>query len=208
MRRKIKLAITGLNATKLVEKSFRIISMMTGNASFPTPTPSLADLTAATEALATASVPASGGDRHAILLRKDQEVVVANMLRTLGAYVTVEANGDGAVITSSGFELQRLPEPQSSISRPVDFVSERGKHSGGVELSWKSVLGAQSYVIDMTTGEPKDPLAVWTTVAITTKVKARFDNMEIGQFFYYRVKAIGRNSESPWSDISMVMAAA
>ena len=208
MRRKIKLEITGLNATLLIEKSFRIISKMTGNASFPTPTPSMADLTAATKDLAEAARIASGGDRQAILIRKDKERVVANMLRTLGAYVTVEGNGDGSVLDSSGFELQRLPEPQPPIGRPTGLVTERGAHAGAITVGWKSVKGAMSYVLQVSTvGKPlvEDD---WTPALLTTKVKVGFPNMEIGKYFYYRVKAIGRNSESPWSNVSRVMPAA
>lgn len=181
---------------------------MTGNASFPNPTPSLADLTVATEDLATAASIAAGGDREAILVRDQKKLVVANMLRTLGAYVTVEGDGDGAILASSGFELQNLPEPQAPLEAPLDFISERGKHSGQINLTWKLVKGALSYVIHVTTGNPNDPQAVWTTAGITTKVKTSFDNMELGSFYAHRVRAIGRNSESPWSDVSVVQAAA
>ena len=184
-----------------------MISKMTGNASFPSPTPSLADLTTANEALKAAETAASGGDRNAIMIRNDQQLVVANMMRTLAAYISMEANGDGALITSTGFELQRLPEPLPSITRPIDFLTNRGNHTGEVELTWKSVKGAQSYLVEMTLTDPSEK-AAWTTVAITSRVKTKLENLEIGKFFYFRVKAIGRSSESSWSDISMVMTAA
>ncbi len=208
MRRKIKLGLSGLNASKLSEKAGTIVSKMTGNASFPTPTPSLADLTTAYEALDAAAIAASGGDRDAILLRSKQELVVANMLRTIASYVTMESDGDGATIASSGFDLQRLPEPLPMLVRPVDFKTLRGQHEGEVELSWKSVRGAMSYVIEMTTSDPSAPDTVWSAAAITTKVKYRFENLPIGNFYYYRMKAVGRKNESAWSDISMVMTAA
>ena len=208
MRRKIKLGLAGLNASKLMNKVTVIVTKMTGNVNFPDPTPSLADLTTANEALSAANTAASSGDRDAILLRNNQEQVVANMLRTLASYITMVSNGDGAIIQSSGFELQNLPEPQPNLTRPADVKSVRGQQAGEVEVSWKSVQGAMSYLVEMTTGEPSDPASVWTTVAITTKVKAIFSNLDIGNFYYYRVRALGRNNESSWSDISMVMTAA
>ena len=207
MRRKLRLGLVALNATKLSKKADIVISKMTGNASFPSPTPSLADLTTANEALKAAETAASGGDRNAIMIRNDQQLVVANMMRTLAAYISMEANGDGALITSTGFELQRLPEPLPSITRPIDFLTNRGNHTGEVELTWKSVKGAQSYLVEMTLTDPSEK-AMWTTVAITSRVKTKLENLEIGKFFYFRVKAIGRSSESSWSDISMVMTAA
>lgn len=208
MRRKIKLEVSGLNASKLITKSFRAITKMTGNASFPNPTPSLADLTTATEELVQATQVAAGGDRQAILIRDQKKQNVANMLRILGSYVTVAADGDGPILASSGFDLQNLPEPQPTITRPVDFVSERGKHVGEVNVTWQSVKGARLYIVEMTNADPSDPQAVWKEERTTAQAKANFMYTQIGSFFSYPVKAIGRNSESPWSDISVVMTAA
>lgn len=208
MRRKIKLALAGINAAALIEKSGILITKLTGNANFPSPTPSLADLTAAVTELTSATIAASRGDRELILIRKEQENVVANMIRTLAGYVTMTADGNGAKIASAGFELVKLPEPQPAITRPIDFKAIRGAQTGEVELSWRLVRNAASYVVEMTTGDPQLPETVWATAAITTKVKINFENLNVGQYYYYRVKAIGRNSESPFSDISLVMTAA
>src|SRR5690606_27317378 len=208
MRRKIKLDISGLNAAKLIEKAGTVVTRMTDNANFPSPTPSLAELTAAYEALAAAAVIAGRGDREAISARKEQELIVANMLRNIAAYIVLMADGNGTILLSSGFEIQSLPEPQPELSRPINFKAVRGAHEGEVDLGWKSVKGAMTYVVGMTTDDPKDPTAKWTNEALTTKVKVKFENMGIGNFLTFRVKAVGRNNESPWSDISMVMTAA
>lgn len=207
MRRKIKLALAGVNAAALIEKCGTLITKLTDNANFPSPTPSLAELTAAVTELTSATIAASKGDRELILVRREQEIVVANMIRNLAGYVTMTADGNGAKIASAGFELVKLPEPQPAISRPVDFKAQRGAHTGEVELSWRLVRNAATYVVEMTTGDPQLPETTWATAAITTKVKIKFSDLNVGQFYYYRVKAIGRNSESPFSDISLVMTA-
>ncbi len=130
------------------------------------------------------------------------------MRRNLAGYVTMTADGNGAVIVSAGFELARLPEPQPAVTRPVDFKAVRGAHTGEVELIWRTVRTAGSYVVEMITADPSLPGTEWTSVAITTKVKIKFERLSIGQYYYYRVKAVGRNNESPFSDVSLVMTAA
>ena len=207
MRRKIKLALAGINAAGLIEKCGTLVTKLAGNANFPSPTPSIADLTTALTELTSATIAASRGDRELIIVRKDKERVVADMIRTLAGYITMTAEGDGAKIISSGFDLAKLPEPQPALSRPVSFKAERGRHTGEVELSWRLVRNAASYVVEMTTSDPQLAETKWTTAAITTKVKVKFADLNVGEFYYYRVKAIGRNSESIYSDISLVMTA-
>jgi len=70
------------------------------------------------------------------------------------------------------------------------------------------VRNAASYVMEMITADPSLPGKGWTSVAITTKVKIKFERLSIGQYYYYRVKAVGRNNESPFSDVRLVMTAA
>lgn len=90
--------LAGASAAMLIEKCSTIISKMRGNVNYPSPTPSLADLTAANEALSAAAIAASRGDRELILVRKGHQQIVANMLRNLAGYVTMTADGDGAIL--------------------------------------------------------------------------------------------------------------
>lgn len=207
MKRQIKIGLSGLNASALIAKTEHIVAAMTGNANFPNPTPDLADLNAAKQALKDATRAAKFGDKRAILDRKDKEGVVKDLLRQLASYITMTANGDGAMIASSGFEVRRLPEPMPRLTRPLGFEAIRGEHSGTAVLEWKSVRGSQTYLIEVTTSDPGTSEAVWTTAAITTKVKHRIENLERGKYYWYRVMAIGRNTTSTYSDVSLLFAA-
>jgi len=208
MRRKIKLDLSGITAAKLIERIGTVVTKMTGNAHFPSPTPTLAELTDAMVALTSATVAASGRDRDAVLIRKQHELVVANLLRNLAGYITMTANGDGAIIASSGFELAKIPEPQPALSRPENFKARRGANTGEVEVSWRSVRNALNYEVEMTNGDPAIPTTEWEHVRTTAQVKVLFTGLGIGNFFSYRVKAVGRHGESPYSDVSVVMTAA
>lgn len=180
---------------------------MMGNANFPTPTPDLADVTTAKQELKVTATAAAFGDKRAILERNNKVVIVMDLVRQLASYVTLIANGNGAIIASSGFEVRRLPEPVPPLARPLSFEANRGSHSGSAILEWKSVRGSQTYIIEVTTSDPATSDADWTTAAITTKVKHRIENLERGKYYWYRVMAIGRKTTSAYSDVSLLYAA-
>lgn len=207
MKRQIKIGLSGLNAAGLISKTNNIVAAMTGNADFPTPTPELTAIIAANSELQTAAEAAVYGDSRVILNRKNKQVIVEDLLRQLAAYVMMTANGDGAMIATSGFELRRLPEPMPPLAKPLSFVANRGTHDGSADLEWKSVRGSQSYIVEVSTSDPSVGTGNWTTAAITTKVKLKIENLTKGTYYWYRVMAVGRNSTSAYSDVSLLFAA-
>lgn len=207
MKRQIKIGLSGLNAVDLIAKTNDIVAAMTGNANFPTPTPDLPALIAANTELQTAAEASRYGDSRMIENRKNKQVIVEDLLRQLAAYVTMTATGDGAILATSGFELRRVPEPMPPLARPLNFVANRGTHEGSADLEWKSVTGGLTYMIQVSTTDPTVSDDNWKTAAVTTKVKHRIENLTKGTYYWYRVMAVGRNSTSPYSDVSLLFAA-
>ncbi len=207
MKRQIKTGLSGLNAAALVTKTNNIVAAMTGNASFPTPTPDLTAITAANTELKDAVEASVFGDKRSIQERDQKQAIVLDLVRQLAVYVTLIGNGDGTILSSSGFELRRLPEPMPPLLRPLSFVANRGMHEGTADLEWKSVRGSQSYIVEVSTSDPTVGTGNWTTAAITTKVKLRIENLTKGTYYWYRVMAVGRNSTSAYSDVSLLFAA-
>jgi len=108
----VKLALTGLSPAKLIEKARAIIVALTGNANFATPTPTLLEVTAATDAVeaADADVLNNGGKKD--YLARDMRVqTLRDLLTLLGAYVQVTSGGDPEKILSAGYGLRKAPEP-------------------------------------------------------------------------------------------------
>ena len=204
---KVKLGLSGLTADKLVVRSSTLVDKMTGNASFPTPVPDLAVVTAAKDDLTTWIEKSQFGDRRAVAMRKKKYNVLLNLLRQLGTYVEYTANGDDDVITSSGFEVRRAPSPAPPVGAPVALQAKRSTKSGKAELKWKGARGSVSYVVEMTLTDPVLPNAVFTPVAVTSKSRLEVDNLTPGTFYWFRVKAIAPRSESAWCDPAYVMAA-
>lgn len=205
--RKIKIGLTGLKPESLVTKATNIVEKMTDNPNFVTPTPTLAEVSQAADDLLTAINAASNGDRFAILERNTKEGIMKQMIRDLAAYVSGVGSGDGDIIASSGFELQRLPEPSGPVTQPVDFVAMRDVHPGSVKLNWRAVRGARVYIVEVTTTDPANDNPNWIQALMTSKSRAVIDNLNIGTYYWYRVKAVGSSNMSIWSDVSLVWAA-
>lgn len=203
----IKIGISGLTASELVSKAAELETKMDGNASFPTPTPTLVELADQRAVLREWITKAANGDREAIANRNAAYKTLADLMRQLAAYVTNVANGSETVILSSGFEVRRRPEPTPGLSRPVDVQADRTAKKGQVLVDWKPVRGSKTYVVEMTTDEPSSETAVWTILGYPSRSRYVVDNLQIGTFYYFRVRAIGVRDMSASSDVALVMAA-
>ncbi|MGB6036368.1 MAG: fibronectin type III domain-containing protein [Cryomorphaceae bacterium] len=204
----LKLGLSGLTPSDLVTRCRNLENSINGNASFPTPDPTIADLTAQRELLSEWISKSADGSRTAIATRNAQYTTLLNMLKKLARYVSMVADGDEAIILSSGFDVRRTPEPVERLSRPVKFIAERDKISGVVDLKWDRVANAYSNIVEITTDDPREGAVKWTQVAITTRSRYTVENLSIGTFYWFRVRAIGASGlKSPWSDVALVMAA-
>ena len=103
---------------------------MTGNPSFPSPTPSLAVVDAAITELQAAETAAQARlGKGAIATRNDKRVVLVGFLRQLKAYAQAQADlnpeNGAAIIKSGGFEVRK-----PVVRRPNAFSVKPGAVSG------------------------------------------------------------------------------
>ena len=206
MNSKVTMGLSGLKASDLVAKSIHIESKMEGNPLFATPTPTLAEVTAAREELEIRISAAAMGDRSAIALRKDQELVLKTRLRKLANYVQIASNSESDVL-SSGYDVRKKSESITHLSRPTSLEAKRSDAEGVVDLSWKPVRGSQHYIVEMTTTDPLMGNTTWIHSAYTGKSNHEVSNLSPGTYYWFRVRALGSQGQSPFSDPSVVMAA-
>ncbi len=192
----VKLGFSNTSVPVKIIKARRIISMMTGNASFGTPSPSLATLTTQTDALEDAEAAMDGSKLNTDLRNAALQTLSAS-LKLEQLYVEAIANGNTAVILSSGFEVRNprtnpvlLPAPENLLAKPNGFEKQ-------LKLTWKAVKKKDVYTIEMTA----DPtLNNWQIVAQSTKAKVVIEDLNSGQMYYFRVTAVNAAGASPWSD--------
>lgn len=204
--KKVKLGLRDIKPADLSAKIKEIIGKMTGNLHFPHPTPSLLELTAASEKLVACIVASNMGDRMKIAERRAQEEVVKNLLRRLASYIETTAQTE-AEILSTGFELWRKPQPVTSLPRPAELEATRGTQQGVVQLRWKPVRNSRQYIVEMAHNNPGLYDASWQMIMYSSASKCVVPNLVPGVYYWFRVRALGANIMSPYSDPATVMAA-
>jgi hypothetical protein len=196
MKRSIN-SFTNLSDGNLESKTHSIIGNMTGNANFPTPTPSLAVVEAAAGNYSSALIKALTGNRADVADKNAKRAELENVLRSLCTYVNLTANGDVTKLLTSGFDISK--DRQSIVlTRPENLRVENGTASGTLQISVKAVKGAHAYFHEYTTDVTMAP-GSWVSTTGTTS-RMQFVNLQPGTVYYCRVGAIGTNNQLLYSD--------
>jgi fibronectin type III domain protein len=73
-----------------------------------------------------------------------------------------------------------------------------GDHDGEIDLSWDTVDGAKSYVIEQSLDPPT--VTSWGHAGVSTKSSAAINGLTSGTRYWFRVAAVNANGTSGWSD--------
>jgi hypothetical protein len=195
------LDLTKLTVPQILLKATNIVTKMTGNVHFPTPTPTLAAVSAAitlaSDALATAQTKAKGtaSPMHAAV--KALEILLKQLL----AYVETTANADEAngvaIIESAGMSVRKTATRKPKVFTAVNIPLS----PGSVLLNTKSVPRSV-YHYQMTT-DPNTGSS-WVTISINQVVKYIKTGLTSGTKYYFRVAVITKSIEGPWSPVLSV----
>lgn len=202
----IKAGLTRLKAPAVVAKAEYVEGKMSSNTNFPTPTPSVAQVTAARNALVTALAAAESG-AHADIATKNEAVrTLRDLLTKMARFVNSAAGGDVDKAVTSGFELAKRPEPIDKLDAPLELSARMSSYQGRIDLKWDRVRGARMYQVYICDGDPADATK-WTMVGVCSKAKHTVADLEANKFFNFRVTALGRIGEGPASEVVTAKAA-
>ena len=168
------------------------VSMANAVAQFPTPTPPLADINAAMGSYAELLQTSANRDKVQVALKNESKQNLLYLLSQLADYVNLTAQGNEAVLTMSGFELNRVPEPVT-LTAPTRLQLLDGGNSGELVLKFKSVAGASSYLFQYTTDTTLADNS-WVSIAATT-TSYTFSGLTKGSTYYCRAVAVGSNQQ-------------
>lgn len=203
----IKLGLYRLNASELLAKGQHIVAMMTSNASFDKPTPSLTDVQTSLDALHQAISAAVDGGKTAHELKRQAVANTRLMLTQLSGYVFNAAAGDPVKILSTGFDLREHAAPISKLDMPQNLRSVLTDFTGQVELRWQRVHGATNYQVFVNGTDPSDEKG-WELVTFTSQTRFTAEALTSTKFYWFRVQAMGRKGlQSPNSDVLKARAA-
>ena len=179
----------------------RVITGMTGNKAFPTPTPALADVIAARNAY-TAAVTAGLDSRLGRSQRQKTRAALVVLLRQLGHYVEDTSAGDRTALMSSGFPLQRDRGPVGPLPAPTLVRMVKGKTSGTAIARCRRIDKARAYQWRIA---PAATPTAWSAVVTTFAAHAAFEGLATMSVYVVQVCAVGTAGPGDWSETAAVL---
>lgn len=193
---KVSINFSTYTDSDLETKAEMILQNMTGNPAFANPIPTLAELQTATENYSVALVKAANLGRTDVAEKNKLRTQLELLLGQLGMYVMYIANGDAAILTSSGYSLTKTPEPQY-ITNPGNVMLSNGITSGELTSTVKGVKGARTYLHQIT-ADPLTADSVWESTA-GSRSSFTFQNLQAGKKYWVRVAAVGSGHQIAYS---------
>lgn len=174
-----------------------IIASMTGNANFPTPSPTLAVITTALSAFTVALADAANGGVEKTAIKNARRAELVSLLRQLSSYVFATADGDMTKLLSSGFPAQKTNRsPIGPLPAPASPVLSQGPVSGSLGASTPPVNGA--YIYNWRVALASAPTTYVKQVQ-STAASNTFDGLTPGQVYNVQLNAVGTAGASDWS---------
>jgi len=203
----INLGFSRITPAGLLVKARNMVSKLTGNVAFPTPTPSLALVTAAADTLEEAinAHDLNPGPRE-VTDRNLAFQEVKGLVTDLGGYVQAASNGDLDLIQSAGCGVRKSASPIGELPAPKRLVATANPHPGRIDVSWGGVRGRSMYELEICQGDPNVE-DNWKFVLLTTKNRYSAMDLSSDTVYFFRVKTLGVAGISPVSEVTNAKAA-
>lgn len=173
-----------------------VVSKMSLIPLFASPVVTYAVLKAIIDKLEGFYMSSRGGDHEQIALMYQAEKEFDEAFRKLGNQVEQVANGDPAIILSTGFHLAKQP---AHFEKP-DFSVEAGDVPGTIMLRRKSVAAAASYVWFYNVGADMPTEDKWLFASCTTQTTFEMKGLIPSNKVWFRVAAVTPAGMQPYSE--------
>lgn len=208
MMAKLKLNFSRLSLSEKIAKARQIVTALTGNTNFPTPSPALSVVTTAirdTETAAAEAQQARQTAKEKTSVQNQKEDALEKLVAQLAAYVESVAGDDEQLILSAGMDTRaRSVAATETPAQPQGLSASAGDHDGEIDLSWDKLTGARSYVIETSNDPPTDK--GWSHAGVSTRSTFTVNGLTSGTRYWFRVAAVNANGQSGWSDPAMKIA--
>jgi hypothetical protein len=194
--RRVKTNYASLTQAELGLFLTEMLLSMTGNGNFPNPTIPLNVIedkqTDWTKALNHSKL----GDHGSTTLANEIQEELVRMVKTNGDYINNTADGDVAMLESSGYTLakERIKKNKSMI-RIV-----QGDHSGAGNVVIKAFPGAAAYLVEIAPDSVPEPDndSVWKRLPLCVRCTLPFSDLEPGRLYWVRFCYVTKKGEVPY----------
>ena len=177
----------------LITYADNVVTRMTGNTYFPSPSPALAAVSAAITDLQNSETATLSRTKGAAATRNAKRALLVSMLQQLRMYVQTvvdvnEENGP-AIIQSSGFAVKK-----TATRTPRVFAALAGAISGTVKLVAPSAGHRVSYAWQYSTDGK-----TWIDLAMTLQARTALTGQAPGAVLQFRYRWATKTGETDWS---------
>ena len=200
------MATIAINTYKLTipEKLIKgqdIITKSTSNPNVPGNTTVLATFNTAQAAFTAANAACEANRQAGKQLTATRDAAEATWNTALtGLAGFTESATDGIVdkILSAGFDVKREPTPPQPVTQVMDVRVSFNGMPGYSNVAWKRDGNADAYVVERSA----DPITAtsWDNVGTVAEAKYTGNGATPGQKYWYRVAAVNRLGQGPWSE--------
>jgi len=193
--------LTNQSAEQLVASAATIITALTGNASFPSPTVDLKAVQTAVDDLNAAIVAQAQGGPAATADKYQKQDALISLLRQLKHYVEYNCGNDRAVLLSSGFQAALSTRNRTPLITPSILAVDLG-NSGELVLKVTPIARARCFEVRFAAvGEGNLP-GGWQTVGLFTNSRSMtIGHLTPGTTYMFQVRAVGGSTGySEWSN--------
>jgi multidrug efflux pump subunit AcrA (membrane-fusion protein) len=180
----------------LDEFTSNIIASLTGNAGFPTPPITLADLGALQTAFENALTAAAQGGRQLTAAKNAARESLVTALRKTAAYVQTLAGQDIALLLSSGFLANSTSKTQTPLATPNIVEIDNGM-STQLVVRLQGVDNARAYEVQV-----KNGTGGWVPAGVFTQARGIVvSGLTPGNTYSVQTRGVGGSTGySDWSD--------
>jgi len=172
----------------------RIVTAMTGNPAFVSPSPTLASVQTSIVALQAAEASALARTKGAVTARNDKKAALVASLQLLKGYVQSVADADpdnsAAAIQGAGMAVRKTP-----VHKPRVFNAVQGAVSGSVKIITASGGRRVAYDWEYSIDGGK----TWLLLPSTLQAKTSVAGLAVGSTAQFRYRVTTKTGEGDWS---------
>ena len=195
--RQLNSGFSDLSDEEFATKVAFVIAQLTGNANFPTTSPTLAVVQAQLDLLEAALIMPPGQARDGAI--ETARGPLEQMMQNLADNLEQAAPGDLGKLSTTGFDMRKAPTAGGAPDTPGNLRLRNLEASGDVQFLFNASARAKTYQFQTTDDPNNGPWKDYDPASSTRNVVAH--GLPRAKDVWGRVRAIGpNNTKSAWSD--------
>ena len=188
---------TRYSVSQLITFLRNVITMMTGNPAYTTPSPTLPVVKTAVDDLEAKATAALNRGRLEVVARRAAQRSVLSLARQLSNYVESNCGGSVETLLSSGFDARRAASPEQMPAIPGNPRLSHNGSSGKLLFQFNGDSSRNTRNFSVQHGE--NEAGPWIDHDLSTSSRVEIVGLTPGKVYYARAKANAAAGSSDWT---------